>query len=136
MSVPQTTVIRTLQAFFALALCQLAPLLNCASPSFFQSSRTPVRDFQGLLQVLGRSNVNPVTPLLTPQVIEKYGYVAESHEVHTQDGYILTMHRIPFSKRGSRQRRLPKPVVYLQHGLFASSFEWFMNEEEKLLRKP
>lgn len=47
------------------------------------------------------------------------------------------MHRIPFGKHGKqhRSKSQPKPVVYLQHGLFASSFEWFMNEEHKLLRK-
>jgi hypothetical protein len=29
------------------------------------------------------------------ELIEKYGYKAESYEVITRDGYILTVHRIP-----------------------------------------
>jgi len=33
--------------------------------------------------------------LPTPDMIESYGYVAESHQVQTKDGYINTLHRIP-----------------------------------------
>ena len=33
--------------------------------------------------------------LPTPQMIESYGYVAETHKVTTEDGYINSLHRIP-----------------------------------------
>jgi lysosomal acid lipase/cholesteryl ester hydrolase len=61
----------------------------------------------------------------------------ESHKVVTSDGYILTMHRIPHGKNESPndEPKKQRPVVFLQHGLFASSFEWFMNKPEKLLGK-
>ncbi|XP_031767944.2 lipase 1-like [Galleria mellonella] len=45
------------------------------------------------------------------ELILKYGYPLEEHEVLTEDGYILTMFRIP--GKG--------PVVLLMHGLFGSA---------------
>lgn len=57
----------------------------------------------------------------------------ESHKVTTEDGYILTMHRVPHGKNEIDKGVRVRPIVYLQHGLFASSFEWFMNKPEKLL---
>ena len=29
------------------------------------------------------------------EIVERHGYLFESHEVTTEDGYILTLHRIP-----------------------------------------
>ncbi|XP_026761354.3 lipase 3-like [Galleria mellonella] len=45
------------------------------------------------------------------QLLKKYGYRAEQHDVMTSDGYVLTMYRIPSDG----------PVVFLMHGLFCSS---------------
>ncbi|KAJ4436515.1 hypothetical protein ANN_16546 [Periplaneta americana] len=53
-----------------------------------------------------------------PELIQKYGYPAETHEVLTTDGYFLTMHRIP-PRRGAN-----RPVVLLVHGLLCSSADW------------
>ncbi len=64
-----------------------------------------------------------------------YGYPVESHKVTTDDGYVLTMHRIPHGKNEANKGTRERPVVYLQHGLFASSFEWFMNTPDRLLGK-
>ena len=60
------------------------------------------------------------------------------------DGYILEMHRIPFSKRvkgrfqRSRQfgnkyakRMSSRPVVFLQHGLLCSSSDWVLNPTDR-----
>ena len=33
-------------------------------------------------------------------MIEYWGYPVEEHRVTTDDGYILTMHRIPYGKDG------------------------------------
>lgn len=49
---------------------------------------------------------------LQDKLIAKYGYEAEVHHVTTEDGYILTMHRI--RKQGAQ------PFL-LQHGLVDSS---------------
>ncbi len=34
------------------------------------------------------------------EMIEYWGYPVEEHRVTTDDGYILTMHRIPYGKDG------------------------------------
>lgn len=50
------------------------------------------------------------------------GYEAEEHEVTTEDGFILTIHRIL-----SGPKSLPtsgKPIVILMHGLLAASDVW------------
>ncbi|KAJ1529189.1 hypothetical protein ONE63_005995 [Megalurothrips usitatus] len=51
----------------------------------------------------------------TPMLIARYGYASESHTVRTQDGYLLTLHRIP---------NPGKPVIFLQHGVLSSSADW------------
>ncbi|XP_026751685.1 lipase 3-like [Galleria mellonella] len=48
------------------------------------------------------------------QLLHKYGYFAEQHEVQTSDGYLLNMFRIP--NKG--------PVVFLMHGIFCSSDDY------------
>lgn len=48
------------------------------------------------------------------QLITKYGYDVEEHVVNTEDGYILTMVRIP--NQG--------PAVFLMHGLMSSADDW------------
>lgn len=63
--------------------------------------------------------------LNTLQIIESQGYPAEAHAVTTQDGYILTMHRIP-GKPGS-------PAVFLQHGFLGSSADWLIINKSQSL---
>jgi len=60
----------------------------------------------------------------TATIIAKYGYPSETHTIRTDDGYILTMDRIP--NRG-------KPVVYLQHGILSSAADWVILGPEKAL---
>lgn len=54
------------------------------------------------------------------------------HEVKTDDGYILTMHRIPEGKTNKGGNR---PPVYLQHGLLMSSVDWIINRPDNALGK-
>ena len=62
----------------------------------------------------------------------QYNYPEETHEVHTADGYILTIHRIPH--RASDPAR-SKPVVLLLHGLLGSSADWVIAGAKKGLGK-
>lgn len=55
----------------------------------------------------------------------KYPY--ESHNVHTQDGYILKVFRI---QAKNTKIVSGKKVVFMQHGLIDSSDDWIINEEE------
>lgn len=77
---------------------------------------------------------NPDIYLSTTELIQKNGYPAESHEVTTEDGYILTMHRIPGGRQSlAAYRSGGRPVAFLQHGLLCSSSDWIMNTPEKAL---
>ncbi|KAG8230457.1 hypothetical protein J437_LFUL009946, partial [Ladona fulva] len=63
-----------------------------------------------------------VLPFPQPELIAHYGYPVEIHEVVTEDGYYLTMHRIPHGI--NQEPTTGKPVAFLQHGLFCSSSDW------------
>ncbi|RWS00483.1 gastric triacylglycerol lipase-like protein 2 [Dinothrombium tinctorium] len=57
------------------------------------------------------------------QIIRSRGFQVETHSVTTEDGYILTVHRIinPESKTK------PKRPVILQHGLLGSGIDFIIN---------
>ncbi|KAI8437277.1 hypothetical protein MSG28_011652 [Choristoneura fumiferana] len=59
-----------------------------------------------------------------PQLVRKYGYPVEVHQVSTSDGYILTMHRIRHGKDHHSDPHAERPVVFLMHGLLSSSADW------------
>ncbi|KAJ8667194.1 hypothetical protein QAD02_008856 [Eretmocerus hayati] len=52
-------------------------------------------------------------------LVGRYGYYAEKHLVQSDDGYQLQIHRIPGSP--GQPKRPGKKVIFLQHGMFASS---------------
>lgn len=80
--------------------------------------------------------------LPTLEMIKENGYsCAEAHEVTTEDGYILTVHRI----KGGRFNACPevcdschtdcdrRPVVFLQHDFLGSSADWVMQDPKTSL---
>merc|ERR1712002_544243 len=72
--------------------------------------------------------------LPTDEIIVAAGYPAETHQVTTEDGYILTLHRIPYAKNTRHQGDDTKrPVVFLQHGLLCSSADWVLSTPSKAL---
>jgi pimeloyl-ACP methyl ester carboxylesterase len=68
-----------------------------------------------------RAKSDPDQGLNTTELIKSKGYPVEDHDVHTLDGYILDVQRIPSSQPG------PKRTVFLQHGLADSSSTWAVN---------
>ncbi|EFA01620.1 lipase 1 [Tribolium castaneum] len=60
--------------------------------------------------------------LNTVEMIEKHGYVCETHYITTEDGYILTYHRIPHGKNNDNSTK--RPAVLLMHGLISSSADY------------
>lgn len=66
------------------------------------------------------------------QLIENGGHRSESYHVHTEDGYILKVHRIR-TKVISVQPRLGP--VFFMHGLTATSADYLMTGPEIGLRK-
>lgn len=62
-----------------------------------------------------------------PELIEAYGYPSEVHNVITEDGYILEVHRIANFGR--------QPVI-LMHGMLDSSTTWVMIGPKHSFGKP
>ena len=70
----------------------------------------------------------PEEDLLVPDLIRYWNYPVEVHEAKTEDGYYLTLHRIPRGRNHHfHARSIKRPVVFLQHGLLCSSSNWVTN---------
>jgi hypothetical protein len=52
--------------------------------------------------------------------------------VTTADGYILTLHRIPYSPKSNRTAT-KRQIVFLQHGLLSSSVDWVIMGPDRAL---
>jgi pimeloyl-ACP methyl ester carboxylesterase len=69
------------------------------------------------------------------EICLKYGYLAESYNVVTEDGYILGLSRIPGKFRndsaGSNTNGEPKPAVLMMHGMSADMTEYVWNLPNK-----
>ncbi|XP_055838134.1 lipase 1-like [Episyrphus balteatus] len=63
-------------------------------------------------EIITRKSIREDSTLKVDKLIAKYGYESEVHQVTTEDGYILKMHRI---------RNSGRQPVFLQHGLVDSS---------------
>jgi hypothetical protein len=72
---------------------------------------------------------NPDSELTTPEIIVRHGYPAETHTVQTEDGYLLSLHRIPCGRAGCGDG--VRQPVFLQHGILASSADWILSGPEK-----
>lgn len=81
---------------------------------------------EGFLSKLeNKTTKYPEEDMTLRQLVERLGFSFEEHQVTTQDGYILTMHRV-------RQPNLRKgaPAVLCQHGVLSQSDTWIDNEPD------
>ena len=62
---------------------------------------------------------------LQSELIRSKGYPCKEYTVQTEDGFILGLQRIPYGRNETKYT--PRPVVFLQHGLLASSTNWLTN---------
>jgi len=70
--------------------------------------------------------------LPTIDIIRCHGYPAKAYEVTTEDGYILTMHRIEHGKSNAGDD-FWRPIVFLQHDFLGSSADWVIQHHSKSL---
>jgi len=89
--------------------------------------------FESRLDKLAEEGFRDANDDDTPLMIAKMGYPAETHEVVTEDGYILAMHRIPFGKKSPPVDGVERPAALLVHGLLSSSADYVMGIPEKSL---
>ncbi|XP_071642183.1 uncharacterized protein [Temnothorax longispinosus] len=73
------------------------------------------------------------TSLSILQLVSKFGYHGELHEVLTSDGYILEMHRITGRTNYFNNSQVQKPVAFVMHGLLCSSACWVVPGPQKSL---
>ncbi|KAI5646244.1 alpha/beta-hydrolase lipase region domain-containing protein [Phthorimaea operculella] len=59
-------------------------------------------------------------------IILNNGYVAEPHNVTTEDGYILGVYRIPYPRHQTSAAEQNRPVVFCMHGLYGQSQNYLM----------
>lgn len=81
-------------------------------------------------KLLKRTKSDPDEYIPTPDLIKSKGYQAEEHQVQTDDGYVLRVHRIP---QGRSPVNRIKPVVFLQHGLLDASSSFVINFPDQSL---
>jgi len=77
------------------------------------------------------ANEDPEAHMRVDEIIRYHGYPVENHTVQTADGYILTIHRIPYGRSGRGTK--PRKPVLIQHGLFCTSAIWVCNTADKNL---
>ncbi|XP_057312925.1 gastric triacylglycerol lipase-like [Hydractinia symbiolongicarpus] len=88
------------------------------------SLRTHIKFTKKYLDNLPEEHMN------VSQMIKYHGYPCENHDVVTEDGYILSLQRIP---HGRKEVPPKHEVVFLQHGLIDSSATWVNNLPEQSL---
>merc|ERR1711892_309914 len=73
-----------------------------------------------------------IADLPTIELIRCHGYPAKAYEVTTDDGYILTMHRIEHGKSNAGDD-FWRPVVFLQHDFLGSSADFVIQHHSRSL---
>lgn len=72
---------------------------------------------------------NPDHELEVPEIVRRHGYPIEVHNVTTDDGYILTVFRIPYGRHGNTTSRKP---IFLQHGITLNGGAFVIMGEKSL----
>ncbi|KAB2011731.1 hypothetical protein ES319_D09G040500v1 [Gossypium barbadense] len=81
-------------------------------------------------------NQGAATPLVNGMCaasVTIHGYKCEEHQVKTQDGYNLSMQRIPEGRIGGNISGNKKQPVLIQHGVLVDGMTWLLNSPQQNL---
>lgn len=112
---------------FALSVTILVRIGNCNAN---EDDMTSINDFFASHPEYSKLKY-PEVHMDTCELLRTKGYPCEVHFVDTDDGYILTLHRIPHGVASGPESG--KPVVFLQHGFIGASDDWVINLENQSL---
>lgn len=73
----------------------------------------------------GKKSRNPECFMNVSEIIRYHGYPSEEYEVTTQDGYILSVNRIPAGRNDQNTGK--RPAVFLQHAFLGDATHWISN---------
>ncbi|CAG9088093.1 unnamed protein product [Plutella xylostella] len=106
--------VRNVVCFLLVALA-----VGSATPNIFSLVKevNDLADFESRVS----NNIDEDADLDVPELITKYKYPLEIHEVTTEDGYILQLHRIPHGRDRHTAPRPDRPLALVVHGLTLSS---------------
>ncbi|XP_050567932.1 lipase member M-like [Cygnus atratus] len=74
-----------------------------------------------------KCNASPEVFMDVGEIVRYHGYPYEEHEIVTDDGYYLTMQRIPHGRNSGSSSTSHEPAVLLQHGLVLEGSNWVTN---------
>ncbi|RZC40345.1 Abhydro lipase domain containing protein, partial [Asbolus verrucosus] len=66
---------------------------------------------------------NPDVGASPGKIAKRYGYPFESYKITTEDGYVVSLFRIPHNGSEINKKR---PSIFLQHGLAADASTWMV----------
>ncbi|KAI4305728.1 hypothetical protein L6164_029076 [Bauhinia variegata] len=81
----------------------------------------------------GRKTLHPINGEadgICKTLVERQGYTCEEHTVTTDDGYILSLQRMPAAQSGMKANKSP---VLLQHGIISDAISWLFNHPNESL---
>ncbi|KAK7327223.1 hypothetical protein VNO80_31588 [Phaseolus coccineus] len=108
----------TVVTFFSLVLLCMAPAQGRKTPTLHNQSLT------------SNSVIHDYVDGICKTMVEAQGYTCEEHKVTTEDGYILSLQRMPAGRSGEKA---DKPPVLLQHGIFSDASTWLVNSPDESL---
>ncbi|NXO20410.1 LICH hydrolase, partial [Cisticola juncidis] len=74
---------------------------------------------------LCKKSRNPECFMNVSEIIRYHGFPSEEYEVPTEDGYILSVFRIPAGRNSQNTGK--KPAVLLHHGILSDCIHWIVN---------